>query len=666
MSYVPVGAGRTSPDVENIELTAKNDGQTAYGYAPPQGLLPDGDIRYSDSKANFPPSKVVDNWPIKSRQVAALTPLRGTILAFDIILASSPLLFIVLALRVARLDGKAPRADNDKLQEMLLYTPTIFPLLFAALMGRFFRHFGIWLAERGTTLGRLEQLVGCQSVFLAIERQICLRNFSTIGVCSILIWLLSPFGGQSALRVLRQEERYLNTTQALHYLGPLDVQQTTMGGASMVNSGRSTFTPLFLAALLSSGGFQTNSADLWGNVKLPSYRAIENSTSNDWKPVPDYNQTNVRWSSLIGIPVSAFNGEPFTTYSMNHFKIRARQFDISCSNNSRVAGDWTDSVNTTVRSTWMMETGTQQPSCSNNSTGCLIKACPSYPCPFISKSSAIEVNGEEFTSVANCEYFYDYIEASIECIASTCKATALRKLDMYTDGYTKEWEPYLLGTIMATLMNTMTSVDTIGVSSVTARGATVMEKWMYDPTDFIGSRMYGNVNLYELPVETFAERLTILWNSFFQSTYAARALAGNLDKATSTNMTGEDNSAIVFNTTESLTSQRRDVYRVNWKWFGVLLSCSLVLLSAACAGLVLKYLSIAPDIIGYASSLTMLSPYVPTPTGGTTLHGLERTALLHDLPVRLGDVCPNEPVGAIALAANDGRVVGLDRRRWYI
>lgn len=551
-----------------------------------------------------------------------------------------------------------PDTVHDRLQEMLLFTPTIFPLLFAALMGRFFRHLGIWLAERGTTLGRIEQLVGCQSVFLAIERQICLRNFSIVGICSIVIWLLSPFGGQSALRVLRQEDNYVNATRTLQYLSPLNIEKTTMGGASMANTGRSTFTPLFLAALLSSGDFQTSSADLWGNVKLPSYRAIENSTSDDWKVVPDYNQTNVRWNSLIGIPVSAFDGEPFTSSSMNHFKIRARQFDIHCSNNSRVAGDWTKSANTTVRSTWRLKTGTHQ------SDGSKIVACPSYPCPFVSQSVAMQA--ENASSIATCEYYYDYIEASIECIGSTCQAAALRKLDMYTDGYTEEWESTLRGTIMANVMNYMTSVDTIGVSSPTARGATVMEKWMFDPSNFIGAHMYDNVNLYELPADVFAERLTILWNSFLQSTYGARALAGNLDRATSTNITSEDRTMVLFNGTESLASQRRDVYRVKWKWFGVLLSCSLVLLAAAYAGLVLKYLSIAPDIIGYASSLTMLNPYVPTPTGGTTLHGLERAALLQNLPVKIGDVCPNDPVGAIALAANDGRVVALDRRRWYI
>ncbi|KAF1363387.1 hypothetical protein EJ07DRAFT_163253 [Lizonia empirigonia] len=563
MSYAPLGDGRPSPHVENIELTTKN------------GVL---------------------------RHLTAMHRLRDRRTTETIM--------------VARLDGKVPVTGSDKLEEMLLHTPTVFPLLFAALMGRFFRHLGIWLAERGTTLGRLEQLVGCQSVFLAIERQICLRNFSIVGVCLILIWLLSPFGGQSALRVLRQEVRYVNTTQTLHYLSPLNTANTSMSGASNVNSGRSTFTPLFLAALLSSGDFQTSSADLWGNVKLPSYRSIENSSPDDWKPVPDYNHTNLRWSSLIGIPVSAFNGEEYTTASMSHFMVRARHFDIKCTNNSK------------------------QPTCHP------------YPCPFVSMSSAIPVNNDDFSSVAICEYYYDYVESSVQCIASTCRVTAMRKLDMFTDGYTQDSDIYEHAVILKNLMNTMTSVDT-------------RRKWMFDPSDFMG--MYSNVNLYAIPSDVFAERLTILWNSFFQATYAARAVAGNLGKATSTNITGNPTEpAISFNTTESLVSQRVDVYQVKWKWFGVLLSCSLVLLCAAYAGLVLKYLSIAPDIIGYASSLTMLNPYVPTPTGGTTLHGLERTALLHDMPVRIGDVCPDEPVGAIALAANDGRVAGLDRRRWYI
>lgn len=192
---------------------------------------------------------------------------------------------------------------------------------------------------------------------------------------------------------------------------------------------------------------------------------------------------------------------------------------------------------------------------------------------------------------------------------------------------------------------------------------------MADPNDFIGAR-FEEVELYKLDPDTFSKRLTILWNTFHQSTFATTAIGGTLPP--SVLQTGEMNFAngynLTFNATEAnLIQQTRPVYKTNWKWFVALLFCSVVLLIAAYAGLVLKYITLAPDIIGYASSLTLLNPYVPTPTGGTTLHGLERAALLHDLPVRIGDVCANEPVGAIAFAkADDGRVARLNRRRWYI
>lgn len=94
MSYAPLGGGRTSPHTETIELTTKNDGRIAYGYAPPEGPLHDGDFKRGDANAYWTHSKAVDSWPIQTQQIAALTPLRGIILVFDIVLASSPLLFI--------------------------------------------------------------------------------------------------------------------------------------------------------------------------------------------------------------------------------------------------------------------------------------------------------------------------------------------------------------------------------------------------------------------------------------------------------------------------------------------------------------------------------------------------------------------------------------------
>ncbi|KAI4686071.1 uncharacterized protein J4E88_003908 [Alternaria novae-zelandiae] len=225
---------------------------------------------------------------------------------------------------------------------------------------------------------------------------------------------------------------------------------------------------------------------------------------------------------------------------------------------------------------------------------------------------------------------------------------------------------------MATALLAMTSADNFNMPAAIARGATTMEKWLQDPLDFTGV-FFGNVELYKLSPQVFGDRLTIMYNTFWQSTFASRAIGGNLPA--SVMETGAMNftqaqradANITFVATEANVSQdTTPMYKTDWRWFAALLVCSFILLAAAYTGLVLKYITIAPDIIGYASSLTLLNPYVPTPTGGTTLTGLARTALMRDYPVRIGDVCPNEAVGAIAFARADRNVGKLDRKRLYI
>jgi hypothetical protein len=170
-------------------------------------------------------------------------------------------MFVSLALTAARLDGKNISDYGDGLEQTLLLSPTIFPLIFVALMGRFFRHLGVYLAERGTTLGRLEQLIGCQSVFTALERQIVLRSWSVVELLSILVWLLSPVGGQSALRLLGQESKMVSSTATVRYLDPQSVKNSYLGSASGLNSARPAHTSIFLAALLSSSKYQDTSMD---------------------------------------------------------------------------------------------------------------------------------------------------------------------------------------------------------------------------------------------------------------------------------------------------------------------------------------------------------------------------------------------------------------------
>ena len=517
-------------------------------------------------------------------------------------------------------------------------------------MGRCFKYLGLYLAERGTTLGRLEQLIGSQSLFSALERQVSLRGFSLVGYVLTLLWLLSPLGGQSALRLQGQVRHSVEATSEVQYLNPDSVTDTSMLGASGINSARSLFTPIFLAALLSSSKYQDTPMDLWGNVKLPNYRSIENTSSTEWKHVPIDNTTDTVYASLIGIPVARLNDT-----GTSNFSIKARQWDISCDKNEMQGGKQAN-FGRMDYSTWKLAYTPVNTTCKD------------WPCTISFKSLANETaqDSDFFNyTVASCTLRYDLYEAHIGCRGRSCAPREMRRLDPFTTvNYTQDADVFMRSIPAQNVMGTLPTVDNMGIGSVAFHGSSNAEKWMRDPTNFVGMRTY--VQLYALPPEVFSQRLTILWNTFFQSTYATETLGGNLAR-TFSNITASAD-AVLFNSTAAATTQPQpNVWRTNWMWFAVLLVAAIILQMASFVGLFLKYYTCVPDVIGYASSMTLLNPYVPGPTGGTTLHGLERAHMLQHMRVMVGDVCPNEPVGAVAFAkADDARVARLNRKRFYV
>ncbi|KAG9189022.1 hypothetical protein G6011_05890 [Alternaria panax] len=665
MAYEPVRASAKGPnvsvedDVSSIRYDAgsySNDSDNARDRNTEDGV--------EETKGNSNGMQV-QRWPLNSQKVAVMTPLKVLILVFDVVLASTPVMFLALALIAVRLDGTEVSDYGHGLEQTLLLSPTIFPLIFAALMGRFFRHLGLWLAQRGTTLGRLEQLIGCQSVFSALERQFCLRSWSLVGLASVLIWLLSPVGGQSALRLLNQEIGDIRSTSQVRYMSPMTIMDSMMSGYNFVEGGRNTYTPITLAAILSSTRYQNTPMDLWGNVKLPLYRSIENSTPDEWKLVPNSTASNVTYASLIGIPVV---GPP--SVGVSSFNIAARQWDLTCSSNEGPRdkpADFTDEFS------WQLQIfNDTQPPCKKNDTACPTPWCTGYPCPI--RSESVAQDKEDKFSVSDCELSFGKYEVGVRCNGTACSVYKMRKVDLLDEDFPVGYDIAVRRLFTTNLLSVMPSLDFYKTTSLRYnKGSTTMEKWISDPSNFIGLG-FVNVELYKLSPQVLGERLTILYNTFWQSTYGTRALGGSLPASVmetgwlNTSQTTDSVSSVKFDATEAdVLKNTRPAYRTNWKWLTALLICSVVLLAAAYSGLVLKYITLVPDIIGYASSLTLLNPYFPTPTGGTTLNGLDRTALLRDFPVRIGDVCPDEEVGAIAFARADiGNVGRLDRKRWYI
>jgi hypothetical protein len=81
--------------LDNIELDTRYD-PGSYKYVLPSGHSPNNNLKHGDdTKPLFgagqdPGSK----WPTQSQQVAHITMLRATLMIFDAILASTPIMFV--------------------------------------------------------------------------------------------------------------------------------------------------------------------------------------------------------------------------------------------------------------------------------------------------------------------------------------------------------------------------------------------------------------------------------------------------------------------------------------------------------------------------------------------------------------------------------------------
>lgn len=284
-------------------------------------------------------------WP--SRPQPLQKRVRGwtwweTIVDFVTVLIPFP--FFMLAATVIAVSGK-PVEDHDlkilersikgvsrfqscENSELIFFkATTLFPLCFAAVVGRAAVKYATWKLERGTTLGALEQLMGSRTVASTIITQLQLRSFNLVGVGLILIWSLSPLGGQSILHILSTPMKPLSNTTNVGYFNSRQQSYATPNGAFR-NLWFPGYTVLFGSSLLSPVAVKRSTMDTWGNVKIPYYSSV--SMSNPGKDIDEWTQISPSmtpvYSSLFGIPLSGL-GLGNTTLT-----VESSYVELSCGN----------------------------------------------------------------------------------------------------------------------------------------------------------------------------------------------------------------------------------------------------------------------------------------------------------------------------------------------
>jgi hypothetical protein len=552
--------------------------------------------------------------------------------------------------------------------------PTIYPILFAAIIGRALKSIAFWKLERGGRIGTLDRLLGSMTIVQTVLTQIQTRSLSILGLLLITIWSLSPLGGQASLRIISSAIQPTNSTRLLQYVN------TTSNVLSLEYSGADTasqFVPvdvLFGAAMLGTSLSSPSSVDAWGNLKIPWIERLDPSTANaeGWYPVPQFNSSD-DFTSLIGVPLSMIS---YVSNLTTSFNIETSYWTLSCPvfedlGDGNNATDYPDDASEAKLVANMAPFLDPNEAAAENMTSFTPENFYVYSLDMHNTSepldSQVNLRPRHITYLennnypahwvaANCTIKTRYVEVSTSCSLGSCVAVKIR--DSREPHAPASWTSfdgvdsafYWFGLHFADALTTGHSVT-----------ATPYQKFIIDPLNPF-NESFGIPPVTVVSNATFALRLGQLFNTYWMAMLAPTAVPKGLRNSNLTADTAVVDGTLLSNATATET-QDTLVLECNMVWFVVLLLSSAVTAFIGLCGLIAGLCRLGPDIGFNISSLVKDSPYVYQTSVATTLGSTDRSILMRDWYAKFGDVAAEEEVGHIAIGS--GNVGDLQRGRLY-
>ncbi|KAL2821317.1 hypothetical protein BDW59DRAFT_174183 [Aspergillus cavernicola] len=619
-----------------------------------------------------------EGWPDQPQRLKSNASENKLSTAINCILAFLPLIFLGLAVLVLAINGREVNERRDAVIQATRLGPTVFPIVFAAIVGSMMRNYALWRAQNGAALGLIEQLNGSTSFAGTIELALALRHRDLLMIPILLLWAMSPLGGQGALRMISQAPSSVPGDLSVAYLN----MNVSDGNIPLVGSSSTAdilapLNAIYTTLILSSEEAKASPSDVWGWPKIPSLLSLGSSIDDDnpWRPVPA--DAPVTYTSLVG---HVLQGIPPDSYA--EFPIESSYFDFDCHmiatglsasetfdamggnslyhNASNFFNDTIDdnSPYGAIYSNFFIDTG-------YNLTA------PSRPQSQVNlfygskdRSDEGDMTGNLPVALFNCTMSFIRLEAQVACENSSCAVTRMRRSEK--DKRSSFLSPF--NDALDHRYNTWTTLHNI--IRRFPHAVQLVDQYQPSPTD---SYIYGEPSLFNphyyrdwstASAENVSTRFSTVFNTFYQASMATFVIP----VASMSDPVDLNTSSPSYISAEGTTFVRRiTVYRISLPWLIVFIAATILLLLSALAGLFLKSIIIAPDILGYVSSLTRDNPHISLPAGGSTLSGEDRAKLLRDLPVQIADVDKHRDFGRIVLASRSGDTAyeKLHRRRRY-
>ena len=560
------------------------------------------------------------------------------------------------------MDREPLSAFGSHIIEAAKLGPTVFPIVFAAIIGRLMKSVALWRAQHGTNLGFLEQLVGSQNIAGAIERMFMLRRFGVLSFAIVLVWALSPLGGQSSLRILEITDSTTKTSQNVYYFD-MNNGKSVFDGADDLDHSAFAISALYTASLLASEDVKTSPLDQWSNIKVPMLEALSPATEplsgNPWINATEIADRN--YSSLIGLMLANVPSQGTTNFSME-----SSYFNVDCSSGVLIL--FSDNENYTVAEQTLNSTLNNRITLHNSSDlwgGLYTNGRNSFFVDTADYSAANGSDTKEYVNIlygsnlgstsssdvwlSNCTLATARVESNVLCSGPKCHVDRMRRSEKDTrPAYALNFDSIVFRNML------LWFPDAAGATADGVISPTDLYLQGYNSPLTLAGTNAGDYS--DVTAEMFSKRLSVLLNTLYQASispsYTARGASTNLTAyEISTNYTAywkELPDVFLANVTEATISDLVPVYHADRLWIGLLLVVTFTLQILAAVGMVLKYTATAPDILGHVSTLTRDNPFTEVPEGGNTLSGLERARLLRDIKVQIGDVNWEEERGHVA------------------
>jgi hypothetical protein len=557
---------------------------------------------------------------------------------------------------------------------------TAFTIIFVVIMSTFVKRLALYKAQSGARLSDLEQLQASISLPSTIRMIFSLRKFSKFSVTLVLAWSFYYIGSQASQR----EYKYVisDPFQKLSVVFPSDTGTSDFDDGNVLSAYLRAYAIDYYSSEYTSTGSDPlfiPGTDEDGYALIPDMRyTIEPFTPNNsatWHEITSLDEGY--YTSYLGFPIT-YEYPPgsktwFRTKLLGQYFVNTSYFEIGCESiSTRPFSEYpenatrTVSLNMTDRSSTRLVNEVQKFELWTkwNSTDWSTE-------PLLINGSTIAI------SRMVCNITRPQVEVDVRCTETGCFTRRMRALPMdnatlfRTPFDEDRWASVFFDTLLRmdpspAPDDSLPRISSIDFSLGAGKSLNAMAEANASSFTAIDDLC---TPLYSAPCALSKDYdITVAFNSWYMISRSNWTDPSFGKDGLPLNTTGLKPQ---FSYIPTQGAPWNPHYALLWPWVITDFVTCAILLAAAIVSFWLRRHTLAPDILGYVSSLTRDNPHFALSEVGSALSGIERSRRMQSLMIKIGDVGgtgeDNGTVGRIGIGhALNENVSGLRKDLKYL